>query len=297
MLSFLFALCLCTPFLEANCLSAMSPFFISPEGTGKQTVELVEGDSKFSCTFSFDTTSEEAKPSKQTVSPVDLVRSLQSKYDCLEKQHADWRYKVCLGGEITQFYPQQANQAPNPNAPAPEIYVLGKFDRNEQATGTKAVQTVYSDGTQCQQQGPRHTIVYYTCSAEPMLTTIEETQMCSYKIGVGLPEICSHPDFAQQVVAGNDEAWFVQLARMGDGRLECSVQHSGYGSIGRVALRSFSLQFADSLAASGVRLRQANRVALLPEEFAVQLDGVVSTAAFKRSLYFASISHVVSDTV
>jgi len=118
--------------------------------------------------------------------------------------------------------------------------------------------------------------------------------MCSYRIAIAAPEFCSNPAFGFLLKATTEQTYNLQISRLEDSSLLCSVEHSGYGPTNGLSFKSFSLAF-DSIPSAKYKARHPGRVLFDDEEIYLSEKGIESTSTFTNTLHYASISSERSE--
>lgn len=133
---------------------------------------------------------------KQSVKTAkEAIDDINKQGSCYElKQSNGWKYKVCLGGTITQVLDASLS------------FKLGEYSHFDE---TNKMQ-VYNNGQTCDAIGaPRKTNVHFVCASNAGIQSVEEPSTCVYKVVLSFPELCDHPDFLKQ--EGVEQPWYLQL--------------------------------------------------------------------------------------
>ena len=134
---------------------------------------------------------------------------------CIRKTIGYWKYELCFEGEIKQSHSRDSNS-------------LGTY------SGFEGNEHLYTSGTPCDGLAEaRQSRVEFVCDNELYIRSIEEVSQCTYKIIVGAPIVCGHPEFRGSNEAdtsssgGTAEAWFMELVELDGGRVRCAAHYAG----------------------------------------------------------------------
>mmetsp|Transcript_6297 Transcript_6297/g.9157 ORF Transcript_6297/g.9157 Transcript_6297/m.9157 type:complete len:334 (+) Transcript_6297:1109-2110(+) len=174
--------------------SNLKAFDLDPDSQRMVTVSSKNGNSQ--CVFTFNTvecSKLSAKPIQRKVvkpkptKPKKKV-SMQTKESylniknnlasgCTQLDKGYWTYKVCFGGEITQYHAQ-------------DVYILGKYPGSPFLKDT-SLSTTYGSGQYCEpQQVDRQTKLNFFCTETLRIIDVSEPSQCHYEIDIGHPRLC-----------------------------------------------------------------------------------------------------------
>lgn len=240
-------------------MSSVSTFIISPNFKESISVKLEDTYGvTVGCKLDYDT-SAASDTTKKFLPAKELVEQITTKYDCLTLGMGIFKYKICLGKNIDQI------------ADNGDTYSLGKYEGMTE--GTKATQS-YSDGTFCQPvQAPRRSVVEFTCAErKAQVMSIDEPSTCVYRIILGVPEVCGHPQF--QAVS-KVESWVLEVQESNAGEFVCQAYNNGFDVIGTTAFTKFALAFTNNdITVTKHTVRGKNRVQVDESSLDVTDSGV-----------------------
>lgn len=201
-------------------------FVIDSGSKDTKTVHLIGEAVSTSCEFKYDTSVQDTSSKKKDYTPAaTLLAQMSKKYGCLQYNHDIFKYQVCLGDEITQ----SANE---------EKYSLGKYEKSTEGHSSNQL---FTKGSFCEvAHTDRKTIVEFACADKASVQSISEHAVCQYKIIVGVPEVCGHPQFVPTSSA-KEEAWVLEISETDEGAVICQAYNNGYDAMSSVKFSVFSL--------------------------------------------------------
>jgi hypothetical protein len=237
---------------------SVSTFIINPNFKDTISVQLEDTyGTTVGCKLDYDTSA--TTDSSKKYSPAsEVVDQITKKYDCLTLGMGIFKYKVCLGKSVDQV------------ADNGDTYSLGKYEgKNDGSKPTQA----YSDGTFCQPaQAARRSVVEFSCSErKPQIMSIDEPSTCVYRIIIGVPEVCGHPQF--QAVS-KVESWVLEVQESNAGEFICQAYNNGYDVIGTTSFTKFVLAFTNDLTLTKHTVRGKNRRTVDEESINVADTGI-----------------------
>lgn len=226
-LSFLSLFCIiCSSYAAKTEVKGPVKTFIIESGSSNTISVKLEGEAiSTGCEFKYDTSAGDDKTKKDYTPAPALISQMSKKYGCLSYKHDIFTYEICLEGEIHQ----RANTDDNS---------LGKYEKlNEGYTFSQS----YVKGTFCEVAHiDRKSVIEFTCADRPNVVSISEPQTCQYKIIIGVPDVCGHPQF--QAVSGTKaEAWVLEVSETDEGSIICQVYNNGLDQIDQTTFSSFQL--------------------------------------------------------
>lgn len=206
--------------------NSVSAFMISHDSRDKVTVQL-EGEAIFAtCRLDYDTSLEAKKEQKIEYLPATtVIEQMTKKYGCLPYNHGIFTYEICLGERVAQ------------RADNGDVYTLGVYDAH--ADSSLHTQS-YIKGTFCEAaHTDRKTIVEFVCADKVQVQQITEPAVCQYKITLGVPEVCGHPEFTAST--SQVEAWVLEISETDEGSVICQAYNNGLYAMGTLTFSTFSL--------------------------------------------------------
>jgi hypothetical protein len=214
-----------TRFAFASASTARLSFPVKPGDEGAQALKITTNDGEtVSCSFKYSTKRRSSNDDEQKEASNAGVRrpSVQSILGrlsgiCIRKTIDYWKYELCFEGEIKQVHGQIQHN-------------MGRY------AGLEGPIQMYDEGTPCESKNEkkgRRSRVEFLCDKQLRVRSVEEVATCSYLILVGTPIVCGSADFANAPNDGEldssstqnqDELWYLELAQVGKGRVECSAR-------------------------------------------------------------------------
>jgi len=241
-------------FASSSLPSFVSTFVILPNTKQSISVDvLTSGGVLVECRFDYDTS---VGGQKQNSVPVNiLVPQMNKKIGCLRFTKEIFYYKICLGGAIEQ------------TAENGDTYTLGKYENIVE--GFKTIQT-YVGGTFCEAaHAARKAVVEFTCSETVQVTSIDEFAVCQYRVIIGTPDVCGHPQFS---VTSRVESWMLEIAETDEGSVVCQAHNNGFDVVAMTPFHGFSLAFTNPLMLSSYVVRKKNRKMIEEEKLTIDVS-------------------------
>lgn len=203
--------------------------FVIDGGAASTIAVKLEGDAIItSCELKFDTSVATVEKKKDYILAPTLIAQMSAKYGCLEYKQDIFTYNVCLEGEISQ------------SADNNEKYSLGKYEELKQG---HAFNQVYTKGTFCEVAHiERKSLVEFTCADSVSVITISENSKCQYRVTIGTPDVCGHPQFV--ITSTKAESWVLEISETDEGTVMCQAYNNGYDNIGTITFSIFDLSLS-----------------------------------------------------
>eukprot|EP00026_Physarum_polycephalum_P014696 Phypoly_transcript_15242.p1 GENE.Phypoly_transcript_15242~~Phypoly_transcript_15242.p1 ORF type:complete len:287 (+),score=33.54 Phypoly_transcript_15242:69-929(+) len=210
----------------SNLPAHVSTFVVAPGTKERFSVQLDAASVSATCKLEYDTSVlEETETGKTWPSADKVLDQMNRQYGCIRHEAGAFIYEVCLGEEVRQV----ANNG--------DVYTLGKYDRVVE--GSSYTQ-LYTKGTFCEAaHTDRKVILEFTCADEAAVNSVSEHALCQYRIVVGAPEVCGHPQFSG--VTSKAETWVLELTETDEGSVICQAYNNGLDAVGTTNFQAFTL--------------------------------------------------------
>jgi hypothetical protein len=197
----------------------MAAFFVGPTETSSVTAILEQPEEDtIKCIFEYSTFPAEKKTEQvDKRTPQQILNKYITEAPCLRltKEHG---YEVCIGQTIKQ----SVGGFQQSNALIMSLGTFAKWENTEQRYTS-------GDTTGCPGSKARSAVVAFVCASELRFLDVTEPTVCSYRLTIGVPEVCGNPLFSAPPI--NSETWFMEISRLqeADGLVTCTVYAAGFG--------------------------------------------------------------------